>query len=226
MHGNGSFFKFEAFVEEGAVGIRGIPAVVEGGIGHGVIGGEGVTKAIGDGGDASFVIETSNLSEPVVASFVVLSFEGVVEVAGAPESGFFDSDGIVDDALANLVARAIDATGKEKGGELWVVDAFLLFVVEVVERACDVVFGNAKVDEFGVNGGFVFFPPLRSRFFSVRVFGTFFAANSVGDSFHEKDDTNFITGGDFDPLSIGVAMPPDLAIKVFDEGLADTGLED
>ena len=90
MDGNSSFFKFKVGVEERAVGVACIPTVVEGCLRHGVIGREGIAEAVDDGGDAFFAVEAGDFSEPGVSDFIVFTLESFVEVAGAPEAGFFD----------------------------------------------------------------------------------------------------------------------------------------
>ena len=221
VDGDGATFEAEGFVEEGAVAMRGVPAVVERGVTHGVVSDVGVAVAIDDGGDSNLGVVERDVAEPVFADLVGAVFLGAIEIAHAPEAFFLRDDGVVDHASANFIAGSVDAGDEEGSLEVYFVGACFAFEVGVVEGAFD---GEALVGEegeFGIDGGFVLHL-VRSAdgFFSG--FGGF-AFDADGDAAEANEDADFLVGGDGFAIGTDGVGPPLVLFEAFAEGVAEGG---
>ena len=112
VNGYGTTSKFEIFIEKGAVFVGGVPTIIEGGIIHRVIGGEGLFIPINHGGDSSGAVHFGNTLQPLIACGVSRSLFGEIEITHTPEATGFCSNGIVNHTFANCVVGAINAANK------------------------------------------------------------------------------------------------------------------
>ena len=88
--------------------MEGIPAKVEGGIGHGIVTGEGVFLAVDDGWDADFAIFGDDGAHPLVTDGESSALECVVHIGAPPEPFFLYFKRIEDHALAVILGRPVE----------------------------------------------------------------------------------------------------------------------
>lgn len=222
VHGDGSFAEAEVRVEEGAAGVEVVPTEVEGGIGHRVVFWIGVLEAVDDGGDAGGVAGFGDVGEPFVA---LGEFVGDVDVGEAPESGFFGFYGIADHALAGFELRGIDACGEEEVGDAGCGEVFFAFEEGVVQNAGVLQSGDAEEGEFGIDGGVVAAGDGIAGWWRRGVFGFWGWEDAEWDAADGNEDANLVFDGEEDAVGVTAALPPGFGLEVFDEGIAEGGLE-
>lgn len=226
--GDGSLAEFHAGIGEGAVGLFGVPAEVDGGVAHGVVVGEAGLVGVDDGGDAIAGGGGGDVLDPLFAGGVgSLGLLGEIDVGFAPEAGFFGGDGVGDEGAGGGVGDAVDPADEDHPGEGGFAEGGVLAVVAVFVGSVAGEVVPAEEHELGVYGGLVllaggglFIDELAGL--GVFYFGSVFFCDAEGDVAHEGDDFDFVGGGAFCAVGFG-ELPPAAFGELLAEGVADPG---
>ncbi len=112
-----------------------IPAVIQSGITHGVVGRERLFVPIDDSWNTREKIKFGNVFKPLVSRSVAATFFCDVDITHAPKTVSFGGDGIIDHALADFVTGAVNPANKKHDGEFCTRERLILFEVGVIQWA-------------------------------------------------------------------------------------------